>query len=298
LRVAGVPWFECICYTFSCISTGGLAPHNASIGFYDSIAVDMIIIVFMVAAGVNFGLYYQAIRGKVRTIWKDTELRVYLALKVLAIILVAVTIFGLPIVTTTGQIVDGTAGQTARYSAFSIIAMHTGTGFATADFNLWPYFAKMITIGLMFIGGCGGSTAGGIKVIRFWIGLKIIVAELERAFRPNVVRPVKVAGAAIDADLKLTTMVFLLSFAVLWGLGAFLLMLIESPARCGPVTACTASLATLANVGPGLGLVGPVENYGWFSAPSKYVMSMLMALGRLEVFTVLVLCTPRFWRGD
>ena len=298
LRLGGMTWFDAICYTFSGISTGGLAPHNASVGEYNSALLDVMIIIMMVLAGVSFRIYYDVIRGQWQRAWRDTELRVYLILKIVIVAIVAALIFGMTIETSAGEEIDGTAGQSLRFAGFTVIAMHTGTGYVTADYDQWPILAKMLIVGLMFIGGSAGSTAGGIKVVRFWMGLKIITAELERVFRPNVIRPLKVGTGTIDTDLKLTTMVFLVSFAVLWGIGAFLLMLFEPRELCDPVTAMTASVATLANVGPGMAAVGPVSNYEWFTPQSKVVMSLLMILGRLEMFTILILLTPRFWRGN
>jgi len=210
---------------------------------------------------------------------------------------VAWNLWGGTITTTTGQTVDATAAQALRYGAFQTVALHTGTGYATADYDLWPMISKVLLIGLCFVGGCAGSTAGGIKVIRLIVMGKVIWGAIERAYRPAVVRPVRVGGSAVEPPMVLGAMVYILIFGLLVCLGSRALLVIEvgSP-RCDALTAFTASLSTLSNVGPGLHAVGATQNYGWFSDPSLAVMSLLMVLGRLEVFAILVLLSPGFWR--
>jgi trk system potassium uptake protein TrkH len=150
----------------------------------------------------------------------------------------------------------------------------------------------------MFVGGCAGSTGGGIKVIRIWIALKVMFSELERSFRPNVVRPLKVGKSAIDSELKLATIAYVLGVLALFAVGTGSIMVFESAnPECTITTAATASIATICTVGPGLAKVGAIENYGWFSDASKLLLCVLMAIGRLEVFAVIVLITPRFWRS-
>jgi trk system potassium uptake protein TrkH len=179
------------------------------------------------------------------------------------------------------------------------VSIQTTTGFCTADFEPWPLIAKAVLVLLMFIGGCAGSTAGGIKVIRVWIVFKVMLSELERAFRPNVVRPVRVGGTVVDSEMKLAALAYVLGIVVLFTIGAGLIMLCEQVFGTGTdfATAGSASVATLCTIGPGLADVGATDNYGWFSAPAKCVMCVLMALGRLEVFAIIVLFSPRFWRG-
>ena len=153
---------------------------------------------------------------------------------------------------------------------------------------------------LMFVGGCAGSTSGGIKVIRIWIVFKVMISEIERVFRPNVVRTVRVAGGKIDSDLKIAAIVYTLGIVILFTAGSGTIMLLEQArgSGCDFTTASTASLATLCTIGPGLAGVGAVENYGWFSSTSKLVMCVLMALGRLEIFAIIVLLKPSFWRAQ
>lgn len=299
LRMTGaMSWFDSICHTFSMVSTGGLSTKDASIGAYDSIAVDYICMFFMIAAGVNFAVFYMMVRRQWRKAWRDVELRVYVGLKIICIVLVMVSLTRLDTITTmTGEVVELTGLSNLRYAGFQVIALHTGTGFCTADYDLWPFLARAVLIGLMFIGGCGGSTAGGIKVIRFWILLKVIAGSLEKSYRPQVVRPLKVAGAVVDDEMKLSAIIYVVTFVVLFCLGAIVVRMLElHTPECDFATAMSASVSTLANVGPGVHGVGPLHNYGWFSAPSKLVLSLLMLLGRLEVFAIIVLFSSRFWK--
>jgi trk system potassium uptake protein TrkH len=297
--VAGMPAFESICHAFSTLSTGGLSTRDASLGAYDSAAVDLIASFFMLAAGVNFGLFYWVLKGRMGPLLRDPELRVYLVTKVLVIAVVAIDLLGQPIVMTTGRVVDGTFGEALRFSTFVTVALHTGTGFCTADYDTWPLISRTILVGLIFIGGCAGSTAGGVKVIRVWIAFKVVLAQLERAFRPNVVRPLRIGGAAVDPDMKIAAMSYLLMMFLLIGAGMFLVALFE-PAGGGRdlMTTFTASLSTACNVGPGLYGVGATQTYEPFTDASKIVFSLLMALGRLEMFALLVLFMPSFWRRD
>jgi len=304
LSIGRMNVYNACCHTFATLATGGFSTQTASVGAYTNwLAVDVIIIVFMVLAGVNFGLYYQLIRRKWKAFFGDTELRVYLILMLIGAGLVVASIWASaePIELTNGQPVDSNLGNSIRQGLFTTVAINTTTGFCTADFNTWPFLAKAVLVMLMLVGGSAGSTAGGIKVIRIWIAFRVMFSELERAFRPSVVRPVRVGGAKVDTDMKLSAIAFLVGIVVLFVLGAGLIMLLEQAygdGTCDFTTAATSSIATLCTIGPGLGKIGAIENYGWFSDASKIVLSLLMALGRLEIFAILVLFTPRFWKGD
>jgi len=299
LRFAGVGWYESVSHTFATLATGGFSTHNASIAAYDSVAVDVIVIVFMCAAGINFGLYYQVLRGRTKLALRDTELRVYGVFMVLGILLVSASIYGTTITTTGGREIEVGLGEAMRYGAFQHVAIQTTTGFCTADFNAWPFLAKAVLLVSMFIGGSAGSTGGGIKVIRIWIMIKVLLAEVEKAFRPNVVRPVRVGKFVVDDELRTATVSYVLWFVVLVFAGAGLVMLLEQGAahELSFVSAATASIASIFNIGPGLERVGATQNYAWLTDSSKLVLSLLMAVGRLELFAIAVLFTPRFWRN-
>jgi len=288
-----------VCHTFATLATGGFSTIDHSIGGHDPAAVSVVVIIFMVLAGVNFGLYYQVIRGRFGHVWRDSELRYYLAILLLSSVVVIVTIHGAPIVMTTGeQIVHPSVGTEMLHGVFTTVSIQTTTGFCTADFNKWPFLAKGLLVLLMFVGASAGSTGGGIKVIRVVIAFKVIRSEIERVFRPNVVRVVKVGTSNVTPELRLATVSYVLTIIVLFGIGTGSIMLLEPADDIDITTAATASAATLCNIGPGLARVGAVENYAWFTAQSKFVMVLLMALGRLEVFAILVLFVPRFWRGN
>lgn len=299
LRLAGMNWLDAACHTFATLATGGFSTRNPSIGYYNSVAIDIITILFMILAGVNFGLFFQMVRGRWRHVWKDTELRVYLSIIFIATVIITFTLMrGGSITSTTGIAEDATFARSARDAAFQTVSIQTTTGFATADFNLWTFMPKALLVSLMFVGASAGSTGGGIKVIRIIVAFKVMFTELERAFRPNVVRTIRVGRAVVDAELRLAVLSYILGILVLFLVGTTAIMLFEPDDTVGFITASTATAATLNNIGPGLDLVGAVGNYGFFTPASKIVMCVLMALGRLEVFAILVLFLPRFWRSE
>jgi len=299
-RLGGMQWFDAGCHALSTLATGGFSTQNASIGAYDSRLIDIITVVFMVLAGANFGLYYAAVKGKLKVIWSDPEFRLYLFLLTSGSIIVIFSLLGSgqPLMTSTGTLEPITGSSAITQGVFTVVSQQTTTGFTTSNFDTWPFVAKGVLLILMFVGGCAGSTGGGIKVIRIWVAMKVIFSELERAFRPNVIRPLKVGKTAIDNELKLATLAYVLSVIVLFTIGAGTIMILESGnPDCTVTTAATASIATICTVGPGLARVGALENYAWFSDASKLVLCILMAIGRLEIFAVLVLISPRFWRN-
>ena len=255
----------------------------------------------MLLAGINFGLYYHLLRGNLSAIRNDFEFRAYLGIIVVSIIIItsSLLISGRPIAMVGNTTEPLTAGEAIRQSVFTTLSIQTTTGFCTADFNLWPFVAKGLLVCLMFVGGSSGSTAGGIKIIRIWLGLKVLSAEIERVFRPNVIRPVRLGGRSVPDEMRLGAVSYVLGILLIFGVGAVTIMSLEqmnADSNCDFITAATGTVATLCNVGPGLHMVGAAENYGWFSAGSKMVMCLLMALGRLEVFAIVVLLTPAFWR--
>ncbi|MCK4660044.1 MAG: TrkH family potassium uptake protein [Phycisphaerae bacterium] len=298
LKLLGLSWFSSVCHTFATLATGGFSTLNASVGQIDSAAVDTAIIVFMLLAGVNFGLYYQLIHGRWRSVRDDPELRVYLAILAVGCLIIVISIHRLPITTTTGEQVAPSFLSALRYGLFQVVAIQTTTGFCTAEFDHWPFVAKATMVILMFVGASGGSTGGGIKVIRCLIAAKVLIAEIERMFRPNVIRPIRVGRSTVEPEQRLAAVSYLLGIVVLFAVGAVLIKALETQHPISIVTAATASAATLNNIGPGLAEVSAVDNYAWFSAPSKVVMCLLMVIGRLEVFAIIVLFHPRFWRTE
>lgn len=300
-KLAGMGWFDASCHALTTLATGGFSTQNASTGAFNSRTIEIITIIFMVLASANFGLYYAAVKGKLNVILKDPEFRFYIFLLTAGSIIVIFSLLGSgqPIITTTGVAEQATIGDAVTQGVFTVVSQQTTTGFATADFNTWPFAAKAVLIMLMFIGGCAGSTGGGIKVIRIWVAFKVMFSELERSFRPHVVRPLKVGKTAIDSELKLATVAYVLGVVVLFTIGCGTIMLLESGnPDCDMTTAASVSIATICTVGPGLAKIGAIENYAWFTDYSKLFLCVLMAIGRLEIFAVLVLFVPRFWRSS
>ena len=297
LRLCGMDWFNAVCHTFGTVATGGFSTLNASIGGYNSTAVNVVIIIFMLLAAVNFGLYYRLIRGDARNVWQDTELRFFIIFLTLMSTIIVVSVWQSPhpIYLTTGEELDSNLRHSIEQGVFTAVSIQTTTGYGTADFDRWPFIAKAALILMMFMGGSAGSTAGGIKAIRVWLAIKILVAEIEKVFHPYHIRPVRIGGSAIDAELRMSVMSFCFGMVLLFAVGSVAIMVFEAGA-CDYETAATAAIASLFSIGPGLAKVGPVLNYGWMTEGSKLVCSLLMVLGRLEVFAIFVLLLPRFWR--
>lgn len=296
MRGLGVDLFSAVCDSMSTISTGGFSVRNLSTAGYDSPAVEWVVIVFMTLGGVNFAIYYQLATGQLRRIWRDSELRLYIGLLVGLSIAVWFTLLGQTLIGLDGAPIDAGPLQKLRYAVFNLTSLNSTCGVATADFDLWPDLTKLLMYGGTFIGGCAGSTGGGMKVMRLMIILKVIVSEMERAFRPNLVRPASLGTVSIDSEMKTAALGYVTAFALVLLSGTLLLLLSEWQSGAGFQTALTAAMATLCTAGPGLGGAGPTENFAWFNDGSKMILSGLMIIGRLEMFAVFVLLFPRYWR--
>lgn len=298
-RLAGMDWFDAVNHTFTALATGGFSTRNASVGAYQSIPINLITIVAMFVAGVNFALYYRVlVRRQIRVVLADPEFRLYGAIILVSVGLVFVSIVGRETIHLAGHRVLAGPWFALEHSVFQVITIMTTTGFASVDFDQWSFLPKAILVMLMFVGGCAGSTGGGIKVIRVLMVGKILFAELERVFRPSVVRTVRIGKGSIDPSGRQSVLAYVLIVLALFAAGTVAIKLAESGQDLSITTAATAAAATLHNIGPGLELVGPAGNYSRFGGPSLLIMSMLMALGRLEVFALAVLVLPRFWTGE
>ncbi len=298
LRIAGMGWFDATCHTLTTLATGGFSTSDASAAGFPSPSIQYILMFFMLLAGINFSLYHLVLRGEWRKAIKDRELQCYLGLVSVATIIIAVSVYRHHSIPPSEAGAAAGAAEAVQHSLFQVLAIQTTTGFCSTDFDTWSFVPKAILMLLMFVGGCAGSTGGGIKVIRIMIAAKVMAAEIEHVYRPKVVRTVKIGKMTIDADLKRSILVYVLGIIILFALGTGGLMYFDAGNGIDITTAATASLSTLNNIGPGLARVGATQNYAWFSAPSKIVMCMLMILGRLEMFTIIVLFTPRYWRGE
>jgi len=287
--------YNAIAHGFSTLPTGGFSPQADSIAYF-SAAVQWVIIPFMVVAGVNFALFWHVLRGEFRTLVDNTEFRAYAgAIAVLVAVLTAALALGGAPALERGGVTEGLTENTIRQAAFQIASLMNSTGFATANFAEWDQHAQMLLLFTMFIGGSAGSTGGGVKVVRWLVVIKTIRRELYTTVHPDAVQPVRLGGNVIDEDAIRGIMVFTLLYIGLFAVSAVFLEL--DSARIGdPIStleAFSASLATLGNIGPGFGSVGPFGNYEAFSEPSKLLMVFLMWIGRLEIVPVLALFVGR-----
>ncbi|MDG2422607.1 MAG: TrkH family potassium uptake protein [Phycisphaerales bacterium] len=298
LLFAGMSVFNAFCHTFTTLATGGFATHDHSMAGAETVGIQVIVIVFMVMAGTNFGILHMVLQRQWKNIWRDTELRVYLGILLIGcgLVIGSLLVNGGTMYFVNGTEAPVTAGNAVLDGIFTTVSQQSTTGFTSADYNAWPFVAKTVIISVMFVGGCGGSTAGGIKVIRIWITLRVLWRQMARVANPTVVRPIRISGQSLDSEQMLGAISYTMTIFILFALSAVILQLLEGN-ECGFVTSATASLATLCTVGPGLNQVGAIENYAWFSDASKIFMCFLMLVGRLELFAVFVLFQPRFWSG-
>ncbi|MBO8138457.1 MAG: TrkH family potassium uptake protein [Desulfotomaculum sp.] len=283
LKLAGMTWFDSFIHAFGTVATGGFSSKTASIGAYDSLMIELIIVFFMVACGINFSLYFSVIRGKKLAPLKDSEARIYLSIMFVSTMLIAVNLI---------NAAEFEAGKAFREALFQAASIMTSTGFATADFNRWPDFSRYLLVILMFIGACAGSTGGGIKVIRIIILTKTAVRQLIKLLHPKAVIPVRVGQRVMPPEVVQTVQNFFILHIFIFALvTGFLTML-----GLDIISAFSAAIATLNNIGPGFGLVGPAATYSSLPAIAKVVLSLCMLIGRLEIYTVLVVLTVRFWK--
>ncbi len=284
LCLFGMSLFDALCHTFGTLATGGCSTKNASIGYYDSPAIQWVIVLFMVLAGVNFALHYQAFNSRsLKSFWRNSEFRLYVVILVAAIFLAF-----LGISTATEQ----SFAETLRQASFQVTSIMTTTGYATADFNSWAPFVKVLLVALMFVGGCAGSTGGGIKVGRILILLKQSKLEIIRATHPRAVLNLTIDGKPVGNNIVVNVLSFFSIYVVITCISTVIMTL----AGLDIVSAFTSVAANLCNIGPGLELVGPTQNYGFLPMWSKFYLSFLMLLGRLELLTVMVLLVPSTWR--
>lgn len=283
LFLGGMPLFDAAVHTFGTVGTGGFGIKNASIGAYNSVYIDVVITVFMIMCGANFALYYQILKGNIKDVFKDEEFRLYMGIIIIAIILISVNIYGS---------MYKTVGGALRYASFQVGSIITTTGYATADFDKWPVFSKMILLILMFVGGCAGSTGGAIKNIRVLMLLKIMKRELMRIIHPRAVYTVKSGGKAVGEETVTEVLGFFFMYMLIFAVS----VLIVSTDGKDIVTTISSVAATLGNIGPGLGMVGATGNYSEMSVLSKIVLSLNMIIGRLEIYPILLLGVPSFWK--
>jgi trk system potassium uptake protein TrkH len=282
LRLAGVDGFEALCHAFTTLATGGFSTRNASVGEFGSPAVEWIVILFMLAAGINFVLHYKVVAGRGREVLRDAELRYFLGVVVAATGFFALTIHQ-----------SGTAiADTVRIAAFQAISLLTTTGYVTADFELWSGASLLGVLVLLTLGGMSGSTGGGIKSLRTLLAFRSLRATVDRLIHPHAVRPVKYGGVVVNDAVLSGIWAFLTAYFVIAVVGAAVVAL----AGYDVLTSITASLTAIGNVGPGLGEIGAYDNFAHLPGFAKITLAVLMLFGRLEIFTLLALFSRGFWR--
>jgi trk system potassium uptake protein TrkH len=283
LWVAGMEFFDAICHSFTTMATGGFSTKQASIAHWSSPAIQYIITVFMFLAGTNFTLSYLAIKGKFRRVFTDEEFKYY-----------SLFVVGFSLVIFAGLLISAHIGieLAFRDSLFQVVSIITTTGFATADYLLWSPILTVIIFALFFFGGSAGSTGGGIKIMRIVLLLKNSYYELRRMVHPQAVIPVKFNKHSVDPKIITNVLAFFMFYFVIFGFSTVIFSLIEPDME----SAMGAVATSLGNIGPGLGNVGPAENFLHIKPVGKWFLSFLMLLGRLELFTVLVLFSPSFWK--
>ena len=283
LLLVGMQPLDAVMHTFSTVAIGGFSPRNDSIGSFQSGWVDLVVIVFMLAAGVNFSLYFRLSRGGLRVLVSNVEFRVYVAIAAAATLIMTLTLHG--------RVYDSVT-DSLRYGAFQVVSILTTTGYTTADYSRWPQFAQAVLMALMFVGGCAGSTAGGVKVVRIITLSKLAANELRYLIHPRGVFPTRVAARPLKKDIihPIATF-FYLYIAIL-----IVTMLVVASAGTDLLSAFSTALSTVGNIGPGFGAIGPAENYAHYPVGVKLFLSLAMLTGRLELYSVVVLLTPAFWR--
>ena len=297
LLCCGLNLYDAVVHMFGAAGTGGFGTYGNSIAHFNSVGVDVVIGIFMALFGVNFSLYYYVLRGNWRAALGNSELRLYLAILLGSTLLIAINIMPLS-AQNFHTLVEGTpVGKmnfltSLRYSFFQVSSIMTTTGYATADFNLWPQFSRSLLVVIMFIGASAGSTGGGLKVIRCQLLFKSMIRDIRRTIHPKSVNTVKLDGHTVDESILSGVQGFF--FAYIFVL--LVSVIIVSFDGFSFETNFTAVVATLSNIGPGLGMVGPSGNFAAFSNLSKIVLSMCMLIGRLEVFPILMLVAPSAWR--
>ncbi|MFH2059514.1 MAG: TrkH family potassium uptake protein [Pseudomonadota bacterium] len=283
LLAGGMPLYEATCHALTTLPTGGFSTKNASIAQYNSLYFDTVIIIFMIIAGINFTLHYQMLRGKTLAFWQDTECRFFLGIVFVLTLIVSWDIYG----SVYGTIIDA-----IRFASFQVVSIVTTTGYATADYEKFPGLSQVLLFVCMFIGGSAGSTGGGMKCARILVCFKYCYRELFKIIHPRSIRQVKINNILISDDVLRSILGFLALYIGLFVLASILLsfMGLDIITSFGAVAAC------IGNIGPGFGSVGPSENFAHLPVLAKWLLAWCMLLGRLEIYTVIILFVPEFWR--
>ena len=282
LTAGGMSFYDAVNHSLTTMATGGFSTKNASIAHFSSPFIHYVIIFFMFLGGTNFTLTYFIFKGRFQKVWKNEEFQMYLAFTLVVSILVSIIVYYF---TETG------AEKSFRDSLFQVLSVVTTTGYSTSDYTAWTPFLTVAFFALMFVGGSAGSTAGGVKIVRHLVLLKNSFLEMKRQLHPSAVIPVRLNGKSISGDITFHVLAFMMLYLTLFAAGSVVLAWTGLDFE----TALGASAAAIGNIGPGLGAVGPLSNYAFVPDSGKWVLTFLMLVGRLEIFTVLILLTPAFW---
>ena len=299
LRVAGMTWFDAINHAMATMSTGGFSTKNASLAHYNGMPmVQYIVIAFMLIAGTNFVLSYFALKGKIKKVFQSEEFKYYFfgILILSSLIAILILFFQDPNLKSTinHPMVYGETESAIRHALFSVISVITTTGFVSADFTMWSFFATGIFFSLFFVGGSAGSTSGGVKIVRHIVMLKNSFLEFKKALHPNAIVPVRYDGKTVSQTIVFNIISFFIIYMCIFIVSSTILTFFGLDF----ISALGAAASSLGNIGPAIGSVSPVDNYAHLSVGAKWFCSFLMLIGRLELFTVLILFSPFFWRKN
>jgi len=283
LWAGGMTFYDAVNHAMTTLPTGGFSTKNASVAQFGSLYFDLVIAFFMVLAGINFSLHYQMLRGQTLAFWRDSECRFFLGAVLVLTLVVSFDIWGS---------IYATIGEALRYGVFQVVSIVTTTGYATADYEQWPAMSQLILLLCMFLGASAGSTGGGMKCLRIMLCFKFCYKELFSLIHPRAVTRVKIAGKGVPDDVLRSVLGFLALYMGLFGFCSVLL----AGLGVDMTTAFGAVAATLGNIGPGFGMVGPVDNYAMIPGPGKWLLIWCMLLGRLEIYTLIILLVPEFYR--
>jgi trk system potassium uptake protein TrkH len=283
LYLAGMDPFDAVCHSLTTMATGGYSTKNTSIAYFNNYMFDVIIIVFMLFAGVNFGLYYQVAIGNFKKAVKNSEFKAYLVILLVSGLLISISIYGR----------HDSVAQALRHGYFQAVSIGTTTGYTTDNFDLYPSFSRILLVILMFIGASAGSTGGGMKVSRIMVLVKAAYYEVYQTFRPQVVVSLKIGKSVIPGEVVKSIFAFFVIFILIFVIGSLFLAALGLDLD----TAFSATIAALGNIGPGLAGVGATRNFAHIPHAGKIFLAVTMILGRLELFTILVLFSPKFWKS-
>ena len=281
LLAGGMPLFDSLCTAFGTAGTGGFSIKNVGMAYYNSVYLEMVVTFFMLLFGINFNLFYFLLIKNVKAVWKNEELRTYLIIVAFSILMIMCNIV---------HLYDNSWFEAFRYASFQVASIISTTGFSSTDFNLWPQFSKMVLLLLMIIGACAGSTAGGIKVSRFLILLKKTKLDIQKLLHPQKVEAITMDQKIVDEQVVHQILSYFFCFMLILGS----ILLIVSLDDFDLETTLSACFTCIGNVGPGLGMAGPLSNFSMFSDLSKIVLSFAMLIGRLEIYPIIIFIVPLF----